>query len=211
MGIGHNIRQFEQESLNKVGWRYDGLNWCELGNQKYHVEKGRDIPSKQLYESLGVNHISIDLNGLDGAYPLDLEKPLPFEFLNQFDVVTNYGTAEHVNDQYELFKNIHNICKTGGIIVHVFPYAGHWPKHCRYYYTKRFVKGLSKTCKYPILNCTVLNKRPRKLVAAALYKKYDAPFISKSDFNSISGVVDSGNLSRTGNYGHDSKSSAKLS
>lgn len=57
---------------------------------------------------------------------MGIKKPVPFIFINQFDVITNYGTIEHINDQYHAFKNVHDMCKSGGIMIHNFPPQGHW-------------------------------------------------------------------------------------
>src|SRR5688572_4391522 len=44
---------------------------------------------------------AIDLNGTDIAWQHDLNAPLPVA--ETFDVVTNFGTSEHVFDQAQLF------------------------------------------------------------------------------------------------------------
>jgi SAM-dependent methyltransferase len=150
-----------------------------------------------------VEHISIDINGMDGALPIDLEKPVPFIFLNQFDVITNYGTMEHINNQYQAFKNVHNMCKKGGIIIHCSPLKGHWPGHCRYYYTERFMRGLAKACGYSIFDYTILDKddykAPMNLIAVTYIKKENNRFISKKEFDQIRGIIDTGELRFTGN------------
>ncbi|MBC7332798.1 MAG: hypothetical protein H5T91_10320 [Synergistetes bacterium] len=99
MGISKSIWEYERSVLDLLGLEYEGLKWCELGNQR--TDEGK--VAKNIYLSRGVQHISIDINGRDGALPIDLDKPVPFIFLNQFDVITNYGTIEHVNNQYSVF------------------------------------------------------------------------------------------------------------
>lgn len=199
MGIETPITQYERESLEKAGLGYDGLKWCELGNQRFGTESAKDI-----YLDHGVaQHISIDLNGKDGAIPLNLDDPVPFVFLGQFDVVTNYGTIEHVNQQYQVFKNTHDMCKRGGLMIHVFPRDGNWPGHCRYYYTEQFAGSLGDACGYETVTSGLLDRgvyeRPHNLIAVSYRKTADA-FISEERFNEIDGLVDTEDKTNTGNY-----------
>jgi hypothetical protein len=52
---------------------------------------------------------AVDLHGTALAEPHDLNLPLPFA--DRFDVVTNLGTGEHVFNQYQVFRSVHDtIC-----------------------------------------------------------------------------------------------------
>ena len=198
MGINNIIKEYEERNLKLLRIPYEGLEWCELGNQNYYKKS-----AKKIYKAKGVNHTSIDLNGKNGALEFDLDYPLPIEFENKFDVVTNYGTIEHVNNQYSVFKNVHIICKLGGIIIHLVPLINNWKDHCRYYYTEQFFKDLSYQCNYRIIDVSILKeeefKDPYNLVVCVLIKKFDN-FISEDVFNQINGVEDSKDLTQTGNY-----------
>lgn len=66
-------------------------------------------------------HVSVDINGLNGALPLDLCQPLPPEFFGRFHVVTNFGTMEHIKNQYQGWKNLFQSVMTGGISIHEMP------------------------------------------------------------------------------------------
>jgi SAM-dependent methyltransferase len=203
MGIRAALVQFERESLERCGLDYAGLKWCELGNQRI----GRK-PAKEVYLSYGVEaHVAIDLNGKDGAMPLNLDDPVPFVFVDQFDVITNYGTSEHVNDQYHLFKNAHDMCRVDGIIINIVPREGHWPGHCRYYYTELFVQSLAEACGYEIAHSAILDQdyytSPKNLLAFT-YRKKRADFIPQERFREVEGLFDSGNTSRTGDYNRGS-------
>ena len=111
----------------ELAWSIIGkeIRICELGNQrmKWHPEHRS---AKNFFLSTGAKeHISIDMNGKDGALKLNLAEDLLVlhpEWKGRFDLVTNYGTAEHVQDGiYECYKNIHNFCRYGGIIVNDGP------------------------------------------------------------------------------------------
>lgn len=191
--------EFERESLNIADLDFPGLRWCELGNQRIDRK-----PAKDVYLARGVDaHIAIDLNGKDGAMPLNLDDPVPFMFRDQFDVVSNYGTSEHVNDQYHVFRNAHDMCKQGGILINIVPRDGHWPGHCRYFYTETFARSLAEACGYELLLAGILDQdmyqAPKNLVAFT-YRKTGQDFPSPAQFASVEGLVDTGDTSRTGDY-----------
>ena len=193
MGIGNATEEYEKQTLSLLGLSYKGLKWCELGNQI----RDKKEAAKKAYQSLGVEHISIDLNGLDGSLLLDLNKPMPFVFLSQFDVVTNYGTIEHINNQYQAFRNMHDMCKRDGIMLHTLPMEDYaYPEHCRYYYSEPFVRDLGNACNYQINNYNIL----KHCIAIAYTKKENNDFISKEEFEQVNGLIDTGDLRRTGDY-----------
>lgn len=193
MGINKEIFLYEQ-NLNIP---YNSTQWCESGNQIIKV--GKKKPAKEYYQSLGVKHISIDLNGKNGSLKIDLCKPVPDKLIDKFNVITNYGTSEHVNSQYAVFKNIHNMCKDGGIMIHAIPTTKHDRKHCRYFYSESFIIGLAQACKYEIRDITKLSYGLGEIFAF-VYIKSSCEFISKKEFNQISGLIDTKNKKRTGNY-----------
>jgi len=188
MPINHTILRYEGNIFKKLGINYSGLTWCELGNQRY--EKA---PAKKAYEKSNVKHTSIDINGLDGAIPLDLDKPVPSSLENKFDIVTNYGTTEHVNNQYSVFKNIHVMCKVGGLMIHGVPAINNWPDHCRYYYSELLFRTLAVLCNYVVIDLTLLSggkyKPPYNLIMCVLKKADNHPFTFTT-----TGMLDSGCL-----------------
>lgn len=193
----------ERDILKSFNITYDNLSICELGSRMCTYSKEKQ-PMKNIYEKLGVIYTSIDLNGEYGALPLDLCNQLPKEFNNKFNMVTNYGTSEHVLEQYECFKNMHDICKTNGIFFHGIPLINNWKNHCRYYYTIEFFEELILKCNYTKIEVSVLNIKfytyPKNLVFASFVKSNNNNFISKEEFNSIKGMVDTENNKYTGNY-----------
>ena len=197
----HTIR-IEEEALQEVGMRYNKISICELGNQlTFKKETG-----KKYYQNKGVKkHISIDLNSKDGALPLDLDFPLPFSLLKGFDLVTDYGTIEHVNNQFQVFKNVHDICKKQGLMIHIIPSIGSAKGHGRYYYSEEFMNELGKACGYKIIKVDRYTedqseKVPNPLILGIFLKEKDNEFISENVFNKLKGLEDSGDLRNTGNY-----------
>ena len=106
---------------------------------------GGAVPSAaQLYARLGLDaYASIDASGEHGALALDLNSDLLTSgFARQFDLVTNLGTLEHCFNQHAAFKNMHDLCQPGGMMIHALTSTGN-VNHGFYNYHPRFVADLA--------------------------------------------------------------------
>ena len=114
----------------------------ELGNKSNeHV----GISYKDWFTRIcNIEHISVDINGLDGALALDLRYPLAPIVGRVFDMVTNIGTSEHVIDaQYSVWKNMWDHLALGGCLVSITPLPGDWGWHGFWYPTEEFYDALA--------------------------------------------------------------------
>jgi len=81
--------------------------------------------ARRFWEWLGFQYASIDINGSPDSIPLDLNyDALPGWAQKKFDVVTNFGTTEHIANQLNAFKIIHDLTAPGGIMIHSVPAQG---------------------------------------------------------------------------------------
>lgn len=203
MAIGHLESDFEEKIISAEALNWSDIRLCELGNMERKVEP--KMIAKNYYNSvLGIKeHVSIDINGKWGALPLNLDSPIPSRLKNRFNIVTNYGTGEHVGNQYSFFRNAHELCMNDGIIIHALVPIDHWPNHCRYYYDEKFVDDLAKICSYEILEVNRQAKYSEKpkseLIMVAYKKRENQGFVDEEKFKSID-IFDTGSDARTGNY-----------
>ncbi len=181
------------KAAEAIGKKYsDGLLMLELGNQ-YVKDDPNFKTAKEYFTSLGVRHTSIDINGKDGALRVDLSI-ISDEHQNYFDIVTNYGTSEHVTQQYQVFANIHNWTKVGGAMVHGSPQAGYWFHHGKFNYELEFFTRMAKENNYKVVVCESIQKIDKPLsrdlyyCGIVLIKQIDAPFISESIFDKMEGL-----------------------
>ena len=75
--------------------------------------------------------VAIDLHGTKTALRLDLNTPLVDELRARggpFDIMFDFGTAEHVFDVRQFFANAHDATKPGGLMIHGLPWTG-WIDH----------------------------------------------------------------------------------
>ena len=160
---------------------------CELGNQTLKNSKARgeiytalniDPPAelsgtKDWYLSLGFSrYMAIDVNTERDAVAMDLNVDIgkAYGFREQFDLVTNNGTGEHVFNQYMVFKNAHDLCRTGGFMVHVLPFY-RWVDHGFFNYNPNLFPCLANQNGYQL----------RELWIASS----DAQYLHKLDVNNL--------------------------
>jgi SAM-dependent methyltransferase len=166
----------------------DKIIMGELGNQYMDTGGTGKKYFKGFYEVR--EHISFDLNGLDGALPLDLGQRI-LGYDKHFDIVTDFGTSEHVYDQYWAFKNVYEFLKFGGIALHALPLKPYWPKHGNYSYDADFFFDLAQNFGYEIIfNGTIFiqHNGSKGLATAILKKKSNFHWEEGLDFYDFKGL-----------------------
>jgi len=131
---------------------------------------------KKWFTMKGVEHVSVDLNGQGGALKKDLQKPLN---LGKFDIVTNFGTTEHVELQEPCWRNIHESLRVGGTLISTIPYpeTKGWEKHGKWYPDLTWFVEFANLNGYEILtNMAVRDARNREMTGVAMVKKEDKEF-----------------------------------
>jgi hypothetical protein len=101
------------ENYLRWGQHTQGADILMMGNQEW----SSDVPSRDFLWRCR-SYTTLDLDGGDLA--LDLDHPQP-ELDQQYDVVMNIGTLEHVWDVHQAYSTAARAVKTGGY------YMGHSP------------------------------------------------------------------------------------
>lgn len=106
-----------------------GTTVLELGNKKNSTGLYRDW-----YNEQGLDYVCVDWNGEDGAIPLDMRYSLTPDDIcrahpDGFDVVTNFGFTEHVDDQLACWHNVHKFVAVGGTLSICMPMMPDWKGH----------------------------------------------------------------------------------
>lgn len=177
-----------RKALEDTRLPISGIVMGELGNQ--YISSG-GISKFYFLNDVGIRqHISFDLNGLDGSLPLDISKKIP-GYDSYFDIVTDFGTSEHVSDQYWVFRNVYEFLKIGGIALYTLPQLSYWPKHGYYSYTPDFFESLSENYGYDILYNDVVfveHGGHRGLSCAILRKLSFNNLIDENSFYEMKGL-----------------------
>ena len=166
---------------------FKGCRMMELGNQQMmaHQAIAEGSAAKLWFESQGVIHTSVDLNGQLGAIAVNLAEPVDRpEWVGAFDVVTDFGTSEHVGNTVEALynarKNCHTWCRVGGLMLFSNPMTGHWPGHGHHYFTRKHYLDLAMAFDYQVLDTwehpTCGNYETGMQISAALVKLRESAF-----------------------------------
>ncbi len=143
-----------------------GTTMLELGNKRNATGTFKDY-----FAGIGIEHTSVDLNGKDGALPLDLQQPLN---LGRFDMVTNFGTTEHVAEQEPAWRNV--IEAAAAVIVSTTPLPGDWKKHGRWYPTEAFYRELARLNGFTVQRLYVDGPIGKRLIFARLLRWTEMEF-----------------------------------
>jgi hypothetical protein len=165
---------------------YYGKKMLELGCQVMRDRIRKSLKSKgtsrTYFKSIGIDCISVDKKGCLFSRKIDLREDINNKYHDRFDIITNFGTTEHIlplEGQYQAFKNIHSCAKTGSIMIHFLPGIGKYYGHCRTYYDYKFFESLAKLNNYDIVLMEPAKKRKNFLwIGVCMVKKYDTIFSS---------------------------------
>ncbi len=93
-------------------------------------------------------YTAIDFHGTPEALKIDLNYPVSLG--EQFDILINAGTAEHVFDIGQFFRTAHDLTRAGGLMIHVMPFRG-WLEHGFYSFNSTFYWDLAQANGYTML------------------------------------------------------------
>ena len=196
MAIAKDFFEVFTKHISEVYPETKDLKILELGDQIFSPKNGKDYlaegykTGKDYFTKFyGMDHTSVDLNGLHGSLVKDLRKEEDFaEYKNHFDILTNFGTVEHVDPtptQWTAWKIVHECLKPGGLYLHIAPSYNHqtnkinptWLRHCNNYYCEEFFYNLAEKQNYEMLHYS----RIRDLNVCVMIKKEDNEFTIESD------------------------------
>lgn len=144
--------------------------------------------AQKYFYSLGHRPYSIDITGCQGADIADLRDDLKFN--GEFDLVLQHGTVEHCDGNlWQPFKNFHDACKIGGVMIHENPMTGNWPGHGYHYFSENFYEGLTMWTGYEMLELTkeaaMSNTIDGWNISCVMRKFDNSSFITEELFNEI--------------------------
>jgi hypothetical protein len=107
--------------------------------------------AEQFWRWIGFEYSAIDIDGSPSSVPLDLNYDgVPEAEIGKYQIVTNFGTTEHVANQLNAFKVIHDLTALGGVMIHQVPAQG-MMNHGLVNYTHKFFWMLARSNGYQLL------------------------------------------------------------
>lgn len=160
----------------------------ELGDQLMDIGEKTQFQRSDIYYKENHNFAiqSVDVHGKNRAIQIDLSEES--EQIFQADLLTDFGTVEHVSDLYNALLNCHNWTKTNGIMIHSNPKTGTFANHGVSFFTEKFWTELAKVCGYELIlvdtKAPYSDENPDKEVMTVLRKLPDSVFPPRKVFNS---------------------------
>lgn len=113
----------------------------------------QNAPSSRIFWKWAqFDYLSIDVDTQFDSIPLDLNfDQVPRRFKNRFHLVTNYGTTEHIANQCNAFKVIHDLTALNGIMIHALPSQG-MINHGLINYNPKFFWMLCRSNDYEVID-----------------------------------------------------------
>jgi hypothetical protein len=120
-------------------------SWITIGVQDVHEaarhEPGFDFPNlTELLQSRGIAVETLDWFDPRADHRHDLNLPLPEALQEQFDVLLDIGTIEHVFDTRQVFINYLSLVKPGGDLCLHLPVSGYY-RHGLHTFSPDLVRG----------------------------------------------------------------------
>ncbi len=128
----------------------------------------RSFNLAKLFYRIIFNHnkyAAYDLHGTAASTNFDLNKQV--DVIEQYDLVTNIGTAEHVFNQYQFFKNMHDLTRPGGLMIHSLPNQGCYD-HGFYNYHPTFFFDLCEANEYNKLGVFYVDVESRPMTSDSI-------------------------------------------
>lgn len=153
--------------------------------------------AKKFYTDLDFDYIAIDLDTYnDSSFVLKLdlnEEQCPSEQKGRHDIVVNHGTTEHLINQTNAFRIIHDLCKVNGVMISTVPCFD--MNHGFFNYSPIFFRCLARANRYEIISQHIQNVYRNKEFQCT-YNFSVMRKVSDSEFVQPSQVFESGIYNR---------------
>lgn len=159
--------EFISDAITRVhGSNWNGLKIAEIGDEdstydSSHFTKGT---INTIIQPIGADGNPLMRRLINPYIGKNFEVSEDFaDMANTYDVITNIGTVEHFNNQYEAWQIMHEITKVNGVMIHIMPDAEEcqlylrWYGHCHNYFSTEFFENLVTKLGYEIISNELLN------------------------------------------------------
>ena len=124
------------------------------------------VRAKILYESLGFSYFSVDIDHDENNEDISSNLIMDFNFdnldqkyCNKYNIVTNFGTSEHLINQLNFFKIMHELTKVNGYMIHEVP-CMFGLNHGMFKYEPKFFTDLARSNAYEVIDLKLVADPP---------------------------------------------------
>lgn len=167
--LGNQRFKVDNKQLQEIIRMVRHRNRCDLDrlNEFLMMSDEEKLPFvDSFYRTLGFKeYVAIDVNAKYGSIVMDLNLDLKehYNYHETFDLVTNNGTGEHIFNQHMVFKNMHQLTKPGGLMVHVMPFVT-CINHGFFNFHPILYVDLAAANNYRIIKLSLANRSGREVV-----------------------------------------------
>ena len=137
----------DPDSLNRFLRHFGGPPYVD---DELERMAGRGFAA-ELFGRAGLSYQAVDIMPYPRTLKIDLNNGrLPFWHRRRYALVTNCGTTEHVLNQFNAFRLVHDATSIGGLMYHHAPMAGEFDHGFISYHPKFFVR-LAEANAYEVL------------------------------------------------------------
>ena len=139
-----------------------------------------------LLSGVGFDYTAFDIFEAPNTRLMDLNIHfVPSDLQSKFDLVTNYGTTEHVLNQMLAMRSVHDLAKPGGLIHHDLPFGGYY-LHCYFKYNPGIFHDLATANGYRVIFQEISSGKWRQTPSALREKGFeDSKFRDLRDRNHL--------------------------
>lgn len=142
--VNNNNPKIEGGELEATALRFSKRSQMGQNDRTLYLGEVLDLTS--------LDYVSIDIYQGHKTRIFDLNfQDTPTEYSEAFDVVLNFGTTEHVFNQYNSFKIMHEAAKPGAYLFHQVPSVG-YIDHGYFMYSPRTFVELADANGYELLD-----------------------------------------------------------
>lgn len=183
----------------EAGYAKAGDRIIELGEQFINIDKfaqhTEENPLLSANYYINRTTIPIDINPqfqkVSGCLKLDLSKSISTKNRPEpGDIVTDFGTIEHIKSLYWALKNAFNLLKIGGYGMHVNPVSGGYlENHGFHYFTEDFWRAFANLAKLDIkyidIHAAYHNHKTGNEIYCVYQKTEKSKFPTKQEFDRL--------------------------
>lgn len=148
--------------------------------------------AKHFWMALNYKYLSIDTSGESGSLYLDLNfDNAPFWQKHRYQLILNCGTTEHIANQIQAFKVIHDLCAPEGFMYHHLPFQG-YQTHGLVNYTAKFFWMLCRSNNYNLTEMEIQSNKDFQSIHTDIletYKELKKEFTGEAPIARESGII----------------------
>jgi hypothetical protein len=144
--------------------------------------QAEDAPSSRAFwKSLDFDYKSVEFDGHRDSVAIDLNRDsVPRQLRRRFSLTLNGGTTEHVANQDNAFRVLHDLTSVGGIMMHIVPAGGHM-NHGLVNYNMKFFWHLCRENPYQVMSLRMISLGSEPVPENVLYSNVaygrDMPYL----------------------------------